>query len=106
MTDHIGHDNATMKWLSLADNLVEVAQEVDSLDPETLSRTLSDLREALGSAVSLFQANGGISLAERANLHHIMEAQEPTLLPSSILKEGLLEGGQQLWAIASLLRVK
>lgn len=45
-------------------------------------------------------------VAERANLRQVISMREPALLPFDILKEGLREGGQQLWAIASLLRVK
>ena len=106
MTHDFELDEKTTGWLALAGGLTRMAQEMDTLHPETLSRTLTDLREALESAVPLFHANGGISLAERANLRQIMATREPASLSSNILKEGLLEGGQQLWAIASLLRVK
>ena len=106
MTDYLEQDKTTAEWLALAGSLSEMAKGVDTMPPETLSRTLMDLREALESAVPLFQANGGVSLAERASLHQIMTTKEPASLSSKILKEGLLEGGQQLWAIASLLRVK
>ncbi len=103
---HQDQDKTTAKWLSLADNLVEVAENLDTLDSQTLSRTLMELRDALSVAVTIFHTNGGLSLAERANLHQIMTAGDPALLPRNILKEGLREGGQQLWAIASLLRFK
>lgn len=105
MTDYFEQDKPTAGWLALADSLREMAERVDAVPPEMLSRTLTDLREALESAVPLFEANGGISLAERACLRQIMTAQEPASLSSKILKEGLLEGGQQLWAIARLLRI-
>ena len=106
MTDQVGQDETTAKWLSLACTLGEAAERFDTLDPRTLSRILADLREALSSAVSLFRANGGVSLAERADLHQIMTARDPALLPSNILKRGLFEGRQQLCAIARLLRAE
>lgn len=106
MTHDLELDEKTTEWLALAGSLTRMAQGMDTLHPESLLRTLTDLREALEAAVPLFQANGGISLAKRATLRQIMTTREPASLSSSILREGLLEGGQQLWAIASLLRAK
>jgi hypothetical protein len=105
MTRLLKHLGATAAWLNLADDLSKLASKLEAVDPETLSHAVTDLREALASAVPLFQAHGGVSLAERASLSTIMNAQEPALLPCPVLRNGLLEGAQQLWAIASLLRI-
>jgi hypothetical protein len=105
MTDNFKADQAIRYWLTLASNLADMADTLDTVDPDCLSGNLSDLRGALSCAVPLFRANGGVSLAERANLRQIMNSKDPTLLPSNVIKEGALEGAQQLWAIASLLRM-
>lgn len=105
MTDNFKADQAIRYWLTLAGNVADMADRLDTVDPDCLSGNLSDLRRAFSCAVPLFRANGGLSLAERPNLRQVMDSEDPTLLPSNIIKEGALEGAQQLWAIASLLRM-
>ena len=105
MTDNFKADQAIRYWLTLASNLADMAERLETVDPDCLSGNLCDLQGALSCAVPLFRANGGVSLAERPNLRQIMDSEDPTLLPSNVIKEGALEGAQQLWAIASLLRM-
>lgn len=106
MTEHLEQDEMAAEWFALARRLSELSERLDYVPSDILSQTVTDLREAITSAVALFQANGGISLAKRDKLHQVLATQEPASLSPEILKQGLLEGGQQLWAIASLLHIK
>jgi hypothetical protein len=98
-------DEATEEWLTLAGEICTIAESLDTHDAQSLSCALSRLRAVLASAMSHFLSSGGISVAERANLHQILNAHEPASVPPTVLRTGLHEGAQQLWAIASLLRV-
>lgn len=105
MTVNFEADQAIQDWLILASNLVDTADRLETVDLDCLSGNLGNLRDALSCALLLFRFNGGVSLAERAKLRQIMNAEDPALLPYNIIKEGIMEGAQQLWATASLLRM-